>query len=300
MVIIEYTAIQLNHREEKNINLRMYLVIAAHAFCVKKSLQEPFYRKPSLRLSMGRIGKSFSLLLIVLLVVSSLIMAKPTFAQTPTPTPSTIPTPSVPQFTVQLVGPPTIVNTTYSLDPNTGQIVANLGYTNPYSNINLTIKNQQFNPSYGSIYYSVQINGVNVTYPVNKVTLPPEQTSGSDYTKLSFSIEDYLGTQVSIRVQAILGSYFWEGGNPYGDYYIFTGTTSPWSNPQTISVPANVPLSSPSSPVPTSSSSPTSTSTSTPTAKSSLLLITTIALVVIAFLLAIIISLLIYIKKRNT
>jgi hypothetical protein len=46
MVIIEYTAIQLNHREEKNINLRMYLVIAAHAFCVKKSLQELFYHQP--------------------------------------------------------------------------------------------------------------------------------------------------------------------------------------------------------------------------------------------------------------
>jgi hypothetical protein len=50
----------------------MYSVIAEHAFCVKKSLQENFYRKPSSRVSMGNISKSLSLLLIVLLTVSSL------------------------------------------------------------------------------------------------------------------------------------------------------------------------------------------------------------------------------------
>ena len=37
---------------------------------------------------------------------------------------SGIPKPSVPEFTLELVGPPFHVNTTYSLDPNTGQIVA--------------------------------------------------------------------------------------------------------------------------------------------------------------------------------
>jgi hypothetical protein len=79
---------------------------------------------------MDNISKSFSLLLIVLLVASSLILAKPAFAQTPTPTPSSTPTPSVPVFTVQPVGPPIIVNTTYYLDPNTGKIVAQIGYTN--------------------------------------------------------------------------------------------------------------------------------------------------------------------------
>src|SRR5208283_4034825 len=79
----------------------MYSVIEAHAFCVKKYLQELFYRQPSLRISMSGISKSFSLLLIVLLAVSSLIMAKPAFAQTPTP--STIPKPSVPEFTITLI-----------------------------------------------------------------------------------------------------------------------------------------------------------------------------------------------------
>src|SRR5208283_4286771 len=52
----------------------MYSVIEAHAFCVKKSLQELFYRQPSLRLSMSSISKSFSMLLILVLAVSSLII----------------------------------------------------------------------------------------------------------------------------------------------------------------------------------------------------------------------------------
>ena len=51
---------------------------------------------------MGSIGKSFSSLLIVLLAVSSLIMATPAFAQTPTPTPQYTPTPAptIPEPTV--------------------------------------------------------------------------------------------------------------------------------------------------------------------------------------------------------
>src|SRR5208283_4947534 len=112
----------------------MYSVIEAHAFCVKKSLQELFYRQPSLRLSMSGISKSFSLLLILILAVSSLTIKKPAFAQ--------FPTPSVPEFTVQLVGPSVDVPTTYSLNQSSGQIVAQIGYTNEYSNIVITIKNQ--------------------------------------------------------------------------------------------------------------------------------------------------------------
>lgn len=112
---------------------------------------------------MDNANKSFSLLLIALLAASSLIVATPAFAQTPTPTP--IPTPSVPQFTVQLVGPLFTFNTTYSLDPNSGKIVANIGYTNPYSYVELTIKNQPFNLSYGSLYYNVQIKNQNTITP---------------------------------------------------------------------------------------------------------------------------------------
>lgn len=65
------------------------------------------------------------------------------------------------------------------------------------------------------------------------------------------------------------------------DGFGFIGETSDWSNTQTITIPANTPLSSTS-------------------ANSSLYLITTIALVVIAILLVVIIFLLLYVRKRKS
>src|SRR5208283_2850842 len=52
---------------------------------------------------MGSISKGFALFFILIMAISglSLMMAKPAFAQTPTP--STIPKPSVPEFTVTLI-----------------------------------------------------------------------------------------------------------------------------------------------------------------------------------------------------
>ena len=261
---------------------------------------------------MGSISKSFPLLLIVLLAVSSLIMATPAFAQTPTP--STTPTPSVPQFTIQLVGPPITVNTTYSLDSNTGQIVANLGYTNQYSYVTLTIKNQPFDSSYGSLYYNVQLKNKNtlenwtVVYYMNNVP-NPEQTTDSDYTNISIYVElhwgvpfNLAGTQTDIQVQAQLGNWNYENGLFTGGY-VFSGVTSPWSPTQTVIVPANIPLSptpAPSSSTSTLTPTPTPTLTSVGSAStSSLLSTTTIALVIIAVLLAIIVFLLIYMRKRK-
>jgi len=254
-------------------------------------------------------------------------MAKPAFTQivvgeTPTPTPIPLPTPSVPQFTVQPVGPPTFLNTTYSLDQNTGQIVANIGYTNEYSAVNITIKNQFVSNLDGNtVYYNVRIkldnanDGSNV-YNANEPVFPQE--SDSEYTILIIGLvgsqttlaDIPVAAEVDIQVQGLIGSI---GPAPsLGDlpswYSEFYGNTGPWSSTQTVNVPANVPLSptpAPSSstltltPTPTPSSL-TLTLTPTPTSSyASLLLITTIALVVIAFLLAIIISLLIYMRKRK-
>ena len=65
-----------------------------------------------LRVSMGCISKSFSLgLIFILAVSSSLMMAKPSFAQSndvndtvvPPPNGDNIPIPSIPEFTVQVV-----------------------------------------------------------------------------------------------------------------------------------------------------------------------------------------------------
>jgi hypothetical protein len=232
-------------------------------------------------------------------------MAKPACAQS-------IPTPSVPTFTLKLVGPPYVMNTTYSLDPNTGQIVAKIGYTNPYSGLAIDVKNQNFDGgfTYANLYYNVRVKDHNATDNwVNAYegwNYYPQQSNSSDYTDVGFSIEgaNFVGTiagsQVDIQVEAMYG-YYGRTSTAFGGQGFVNLTTSDWSNTQTISIPANTPLSTTSTP-------PSSTSTLTPTptltsvsstSYASLLLITTIALVVIAFLLAIIISLILYMRKRR-
>ena len=151
---------------------------------------------------MSNISKSFSLLIVLVLIISSLIIAKPVFAQVPTPTP--IPTSSVPSFTLQLVGPPYIQPTTYQLDQSTGQIVANIGYTNEYSDIVVIIKNQplvfDYNDTYGiggagafGFYYNIQIKAHNETGGwddlYNAYAYDYPLPSDSDYTNISISIE---------------------------------------------------------------------------------------------------------------
>lgn len=83
-------------------------------------------------------SKNASLILIIVLAASSLIMAETAGAQTSKP--------SVPQFTVQPIGPSYDVPPTYSLDPNTGQFVTQNGYHVEYSYVEITIKNQAFPP----------------------------------------------------------------------------------------------------------------------------------------------------------
>ncbi len=258
---------------------------------------------------MGKIGKTFEIFLTLIIAMSclTLLTVKPVNAQS-------IPAPSVPQFTMQLVGPPFTFNTTYSLDPNSGKIVANIGYTNPYSYVVLTIKNQPFNLSYGSLYYNVRIKNQNTITPNENWTViswgednpNPEQTTGSEYTNISLNIEgqglpSLAGTQTDIQVQAMLGSYSYErtGLLTYWGY-TFTGVTSGWSNSQTISVPANVPLNTtPTSSTSTPTSTPTSTSYSSSPSTSFLLITNTISLTVIAILLAVIIALLLLLRKRK-
>ena len=261
---------------------------------------------------MGSASKTFALFLTLILAMSclTLLAVKPASAQTATP--SSIPTPSVPEFTVQPVGPPTIVNTTYSLDPSTGEIVAHIGYTNTYSYVELTINNQPFNPSYGSMFFNVQLKNQNTNnewidiYSAQNRNYPG-QTANSDYTNVLIGIEGQFfsalaGTQTDIQVQALLGYYYIEAtGPPGGVLYAFNGTESGWSTSQTVSIPANVPLSP--TPAPSSSSStptsPTSTSVSS-SSYASLLLITTVAFVIIAFLLAVIIALLLLMRHQKT
>jgi hypothetical protein len=157
------------------------------------------------------------------------------------------------------------------LDSNTGQIIADIGYTNEYTYLVLTIKNQPFGSSYGSLYYNVQIKNQNTPYKNWTVVTydgpNPQQTTDSDFTNISLAIggqwgsPSLVGTQTDIQVQAMLGNFYYENGLFTGGF-VFSGVTSPWSSIQTVNVPANVPLSPTSAP----SSSPTLPSTPAPTA----------------------------------
>ncbi len=279
---------------------------------------------------MESISKSLASVLILILAASSLslLIVKPTDAQTSTPTPVPLPTPSIPEFTVQLVGPPYTQPTTYQLDPTTGQIVANIGYTNEYSAVEVTIKNQPLVFDYSNehligafgFYYNIQIkphsssgDWTDIYQAWNDGYGVP---SNSEYTNLSFSIEGQMGvgvlagTQIDIQVQAMIGQI----GRVYNPNaasqidmfpYEFEGQTSAWSTTQTITVPANTPLSA-NSPSPTSPLNPTISPTSTPTTTnptgnlisiplSTLIAIFTIFLAVIAVL-----ALLLFKRHRKT
>ncbi len=236
---------------------------------------------------MGSFSKGFTLILILIMSLSSLIMVKHVFAQL-------TPTPSVPKFTLKLVGPVYLQNTTYSLDSNTGQIIAEIGYTNPYSALEIDVKNQPFDSSYGNFYYNVRVKDHNATANWVEAYNPnyffPQQSNGSSYSDVGGSIEDYnfvgslVGRQVDIQVEGMLGGIF-RSSPAFASADEFRGATSGWSNAQTISVPANTPLSPTSLP-----SSPTSMPTVAPTsvngapASSILLLVIVVAVVVYCIL----------------
>lgn len=120
-----------------------------------------------------------------LLLTLSVFAVKPVNAQT-------APTPSVPQFAMQPVGPPFTLNTTYSLDTDTGKAVANIGYTNEYSYLEIVINNQQFDSQYGSIYYNITVNGTPYDW-VNDLYPYPEQTANSDSTIINLNVQNLLG-----------------------------------------------------------------------------------------------------------
>ena len=197
---------------------------------------------------MGGIGKGFSLLLVVILAVSSLIMVESAFAQS-------IPKPSVPEFTVQIVAYPYDVPTTHSIDPYTGKDITHQGYHVENRLIEVRIKNQPFTPFNDSgwkidFYYNVRVKGhyaENWSALYNPINYPQLQTVGSQYTVFNFQ-EEYsdtegmhfdigtfpAGGQVDFQVEAMIG--YVHRTVAFNSWY-FTGETSGWSNTQTITIP---------------------------------------------------------------
>jgi hypothetical protein len=221
---------------------------------------------------MDIINKTFAVFLTLIIAMSCLVlMFKSVNAQTTTPTPSPIPipVPSIPEFAVQLVGSPYVVNTTYHLDENTGQIVPQIGYSNQYSYLEIKIKNQPFMPFVGDQYgnmvqiqYNVRIKQSNETDNWVEVYNPyngyPIQANSDSFTIFKFPLEggwdsplgSIAGTQSDIQVEALAG-YVHRMVVGFGAPYVFNGTESGWSKTQTVSIPSNVPMTLSPSPSPT-------------------------------------------------
>lgn len=213
---------------------------------------------------MGKLSKSLGLLLVLIMIVSglSLLMVKPVCAQT-------VSKPSVPQFTVELVGPSFDIPPSYSFNSSTGLFDANDGYHIQYSTVKIVIKNQPFSNQSGgdSFYYNIRIKPHNYPdsywqelFSAGNEGFPIQALS--NYTTIPLPIEgaQVLGVTIStgattdIQVEAMIGHI---GRNntmtPYPYPYVLFGETSGWSNTQTVTVPPKTPFSASSiaSPSPT-------------------------------------------------
>lgn len=225
---------------------------------------------------MGRVSKSFSLVIILLLLVSSPLIAKSQLAVVPetalaiaSPEPPSVPVPS------------------FTATPLMGGSVELIIKNQPF-NYSSVLLYYQFNFSSPSVYYNIRIKDHNVTDDwvelYNAENGFPEP-SNLNYTVISIAVP--LDAQTDIQVNAMIGIVT-RGFNPNATNqiemypYDFNGLTSDWSNTQTVTMSASNYFA-----------------TASPTSPPFLTLSLSISFVVIAFLLAIIFALMLYIRKRN-
>jgi hypothetical protein len=205
--------------------------------------------------SMESISKGFSLLLVVILAVSSLMMVESASAQS-------IHKPSVPEFSLKYVDRSYDTQPTYGLDPYTGKNVV----THPSEHIDnrtieITIKNQPFtqftdssNGKTINLFYNVRYKG---SFGTQWTLLFGEQveTVGGSYLQFGYPIQDYSSQytiiifhlpndvrsgQMDIQVQAMEG---YTNASVVQSHiftslvdYIFYGEQSGWTNTQTITI----------------------------------------------------------------
>ena len=231
-------------------------------------------------------SKPVTLLLITLLAVPSLVMVSRVLAQS-------IPKPSVPEFTLELVDSSYDVPTTHEINPYTGENVTYEGYHVKSTSIQVKIENQPFAPYERQdlneafnrtiyFFYNIRIKGF---YTDNWIELynPSDgypQWSDSQYTLFSYvwggdggtlmgskSVNLPAGGEVDFQVEAMIG-YVHRSGEPPWFPWTFYGETSGWSNTQTITIAesqTSSPESTPTlSPEITTPASPTSTPSNEP------------------------------------
>jgi hypothetical protein len=212
---------------------------------------------------------------------------------------SSIPKPSVPQFSIQAVDHSYDVPTTYSTDPYTGKQITNPGYHVDDIRVEGKIKNQHFTPytipnpnstsSYDAdlkidFYYDIRYKGHfggewMKLYGSEDVDFL-KQNYGSEYTNFTASkynvVEFQDGAQVDFQIRAVIGFETW-GFVVTWPYRILNGEDSGWSNTLTVTISKNATSSNTyattidSSPYPTLTSpqtfptSPSPAATPTPT-----------------------------------
>ena len=93
---------------------------------------------------MDSISKGFAVFFILIMAISSLslIMVKPANAQS-------IPTPSVPEFTLSYIVRPYDIGPSYTINPYTGEnetLMPAIHTTQSF--VDITVKNQHFSPSF--------------------------------------------------------------------------------------------------------------------------------------------------------
>ncbi len=226
---------------------------------------------------MGNTNKTFSLLLVVILAVSSLMTVESASAQS-------IPKPSVPEFTVTLKDTSYDVSPTASVNPYTGETITNEGRHVESRTIEIRIKNEPFSPleiQAGTArwtvgyFYQIRWKG-HFEDQWNTMFLTDDLLGRNSGSETMFALEGtysladglsihrqgmyaaFLSTippksQLDFQVKAMIGYVHrvLEGGMAP---WIFTGEESDWSNTQTITIPETSTSTSPSpNPTPTPS-----------------------------------------------
>jgi len=254
------------------------------------------------------LNKSFSLVLIAV-VFSGLIFSVNVVVHAE----SSIPKPSVPQFTIETVDssydvPPI---TSSSTNPYTGEVTTTTtpGYLAENITTILKIVNQPFTPyqiqqnddSFTiNLFYNIQIKGhyvkdwTNYRYNNGSSDRNLSQDYNSQFTIVK--IDEYLPGEgkVDFRVQALEG--YQRGVNVYpgvpGQHWMIIGSASDWSNIQTITFPTT--SKSTSTSPPDSTSTPVNTDSDTFVSDSAQLIIVAITVAVLA---TVFVSVLLYIKR---
>jgi hypothetical protein len=207
-------------------------------------------------------SKLVTFLFIAVLLLSGLVVVEAVSAQS-------VPTPSVPEFTVEFFDNSYDVPASYEIDSYTGENVTVEGYHVENKTIQLTIKNQPHSSSY-DYYYNVRVKGhfSGIWHVLFSSDDSPEM-SGSEFTVITFSssgddvfrnidsvdFEAPSGGEVDFQVQAFVGYYEsdywgWSGG------WVFETVESSWSTTQTLAIPENQTQTPSPEPTPTPSPTP--------------------------------------------